>query len=157
MSRIGSYVDEGELARGGMGVVRTGFDTRLRRRAAVKILSEGSENNGDRVRRFVAEAQITGQLEHPNIVPVHQLGAHEGRPYLAMRKVEGHTLNELIRQKRSHLLDPEVVENMISILLRVCDAMAYAHSRGVLHLDIKPSNIMVGQFGQVYLLSLIHI
>ncbi|MCO4745428.1 MAG: protein kinase [Proteobacteria bacterium] len=153
MKRIGPYVDEGEIARGGMGVVKAGFDPRLRRRAAVKLLAEGKEEDAERVRRFVAEAQITGQLEHPNIVPVHQLGAHDGRPYLAMREVHGVTLGDIIREKRDVLLEPAVIEDSLRTILRVCDAMAYAHSRGVIHLDVKPGNIMVGRFGQVYLMD----
>ena len=97
MKRIGPYVDEGELARGGMGVIRTGFDPRLRRRAAVKLLAEGKEENAERVRRFVAEAQITGQLEHPNIVPVYALEpASDGTPAYAMKLVVGRTLEDLI-------------------------------------------------------------
>lgn len=153
MKRIGPYVDEGEIARGGMGIVVAGFDPRLRRRAAVKVLAKGKEENAERVRRFVAEAQITGQLEHPNIVPVHQLGAQDGRPYLAMRQVHGVTLGDIIRENRNRLLEPAVVEETLRTMLRVCDAVAYAHSRGVIHLDVKPANIMVGQFGQVYLMD----
>ncbi|TNE85498.1 MAG: cyclic nucleotide-binding domain-containing protein [Deltaproteobacteria bacterium] len=153
MKRIGPYVEEEEIARGGMGVIVSGFDPRLRRRSAVKLLAEGKEENAERVRRFVAEAQITGQLEHPNIVPVHQLGAHDGRPYLAMRQVHGVTLGDIIHENRRRLLEPSVVEDTLRTMLRVCDAVAYAHSKGVIHLDVKPANIMVGRFGQVYLMD----
>lgn len=153
MKRIGPYVVREEIARGGMGAIMSGVDSRLRRTTAVKILHDGKEADPERVRRFVAEAQITGQLEHPNIVPVHQLGAQDGRPFLAMRRVHGYTLADNIRENRSRLLEPSQVEDTLRTMLHVCDALAYAHSKGVIHLDIKPANIMVGSYGQVYLMD----
>ncbi len=101
---------------------------------------------------FVAEAQITGQLEHPNIVPVHELAIDaRGVPYFTMKLVEGCTFHEWLAERLPGTIDR--IEGGIEILLKVCDALAYAHHRGVVHRDLKPANIMVGDFGQVYLMD----
>jgi serine/threonine-protein kinase len=101
---------------------------------------------------FIAEAQMTGQLEHPNIVPVHELAVDErGAPYFTMKLVQGSSFDRWLREHRPGQV--ERIEGGIEILLKVCDALAYAHHRGVIHRDLKPANIMVGDFGQVYLMD----
>jgi serine/threonine-protein kinase len=103
---------------------------------------------------FVAEAQITGQLEHPNIVPVHELSIDErGVPYFTMKLVQGVPLSTWLRDASRPVGSTERLEQGLEILLKVCDAVAYAHHRGVIHRDIKPENIMVADFGQVYLMD----
>ncbi|MBK8691743.1 MAG: cyclic nucleotide-binding domain-containing protein [Deltaproteobacteria bacterium] len=148
------YTDLGLVARGGMGAVRRALDRPLGRHVAVKLLHDSISDRPDLVQRFVLEAQITGALEHPNIVPVHLLGeGADGLPCFSMKLVEGRTL-------RAEILDPAGLpwpsgrlDHLVQVLLKVCDAVAFAHSRGVVHCDIKPENIMVGEFGQVYLMD----
>ncbi|HED65129.1 MAG TPA: serine/threonine protein kinase, partial [Planctomycetes bacterium] len=143
----GKYQLLGEVARGGMGVVLRGHDTDLGRDVAVKVLHEGLASDENVLQRFVEEAQIGGQLQHPGIVPVYDLGLMEDeRPYFTMKLVKGKTLSALFaarvtpEEDRGHLLD---------VFLSVCQTVAYAHSRGVIHRDLKPSNVMVGAFGEV--------
>ncbi|MGE3854329.1 MAG: protein kinase, partial [Planctomycetota bacterium] len=146
-----------ELGRGGMGVVRAAEDTSLRRPLAIKLLQSPTVD-GDEVAQFIEEAQITAQLEHPNIVPVHELGRDaSGRPWLAMKRIEGVSLAERIeewrRRARSRPLAAEDIHSILSLFDKVCDALAFAHSRRVIHRDIKPANIMVGSFGEVLLVD----
>ena len=131
------------LGEGGMGVVRRGLDTRLGREVAIKVLTH---QNASAHARFVAEAKVTAALEHPNVVPVHDIGVdEEGRPFLVMKWVRGRSLSALTGH-----LDPH---DALDTFRKVCDAVAFAHARGVLHRDIKPENVMVGEFGEVTLLD----
>ena len=122
---------------------------------ARKVIHEELRDQRDVVEMFLREARITGQLDHPNVVPVHDLGvSDDGGLFFTMKLVTGRTLREWITElpadgpvERSELLD------LLDVVLRVCDALAFAHSRGVLHCDIKPANVMVGEFGQVYLMD----
>src|SRR6185295_1611089 len=101
---------------------------------------------------FIAEAQMTGQLEHPNIVPVHELALDANEvPYFTMKLVQGSPFSDWLAQRPPGTIDR--IEGGIEILLKVCDALAYAHHRGVIHRDLKPDNIMVGSFGQVYVMD----
>ena len=146
-----------ELGRGGLGVVQVALDSSLNREVAIKSILR--PDNRRAVEAFVEEAQITGQLEHPNIVPVHELGTDpQGRPYLAMKRVAGKTLREVIRESFDRRRkDPSCAgreeQQLIDVFLRVCDAIRYAHSRGVLHRDLKPDNVMVGEFGEVLVMD----
>jgi len=143
---------EQELARGGMGAVRQAFDGVLQRRMAAKTLHERTYEHLVLVHGFLREAQVTGQLDHPNIVPIYELGRDTtGELYFTMKLVEGHSLKAEIRRTGAH--DPEALRARLEIFVKVCDALAFAHSRGVLHLDIKSANVMVGGFGQVYLMD----
>lgn len=147
------FEDRGELGRGGMGSVRKVFDERLSRFIAMKVL-DPTVRDGRVVRRFREEAQIAGQLEHPNIVPVHDLGAdEEGNQYFTMKLVRGRTLKQLLDERPPPARTPGEQRHFLDVLLRVMDAVAFAHSRGVLHRDLKPENIMVGEYGQVYLMD----
>ncbi|PRQ08707.1 protein kinase domain-containing protein [Enhygromyxa salina] len=158
---------QGEIARGGMASIRIGVDRALRRRVAMKQLLEGHTDSLLAVRSLVREAQITGQLDHPNIVPVHELGVDEhGRLFFTMKLVEGRTLRELIdalrsthdRTDQSGLRIATAVAHddllrLLDVFFKVLDAVAFAHSRGVVHCDLKPDNVMVGDYGQVYVMD----
>ena len=148
------YDDRGFLGRGGMGEVRYVIDRRLMRSMALKMLAPGSSEHPESVLRFIEEAQITGQLDHPNIVPVHALGVEEdGTLYFTMKLVRGKTLAQILKELGSSRFDGTNLEQLIGILLKVCDAISFAHSRGVIHRDLKSSNVMVGSHGQVYVMD----
>ena len=134
------------VARGGMGVVYTAEDERLERRVALKVLDlPGAEN--DLANRLLREARVLARLEHPGIVPVHDVGTlADGRVFYAMKFVEGHRLDKHIESVAS-------TPDRLRIFLRICDAVAFAHARGVLHRDLKPANIMVGPFGEVLVMD----
>jgi len=141
----------GPIGRGGMGVVLKGRDTDLGRDLAVKVLLEQFQDNPAMVRRFIEEAQIGGQLQHPGVVPVYELGTlAEGRPYFAMKLIKGLTLAELLAGRGTPEDDRP---RLLGIFEAVCQTMAYAHSKGVIHRDLKPSNIMVGSFGEVQVMD----
>ncbi len=141
----------GELARGGMGAILKGRDSDLGRDLAVKVLLEKHRDNPDLIRRFVEEAQISGQLQHPGVVPVYELGTlTDQRPYFAMKLVKGRTLAVLLAERPGPAEDRP---RLLGIFEQVCLTMAYAHARGVIHRDLKPSNIMVGSFGEVQVMD----
>ena len=137
----------GEVARGGVGVVHRGRDNDLGRDVALKVLHDHHLKNPEFVQRFVEEAQIGGQLQHPGIVPVYELGLRsDKRPYFAMKLVKGETLAARLA-KRSEASEDR--RGLLAVFRDVCRTMAYAHARGVIHRDLKPSNIMIGNFGEV--------
>ncbi|WP_165069641.1 protein kinase domain-containing protein [Paludisphaera rhizosphaerae] len=141
----------GELARGGMGVVLMGRDVDLGREIALKVLLERRRDDPESIRRFIEEAQIGGQLQHPGIIPVHELGRlPDGRLYIAMKLVRGQTLAALLRTRRGPSDD---LARFLAVFEQVCQAIAYAHTRGVVHRDLKPSNVMVGSFGEVQVMD----
>ena len=143
---------QGEIARGGMGAVRLAFDANLQRRMAAKTMHAATYDHLMLVHAFLREAQVTGQLDHPNIVPIHELGRDaDGELYFTMKLVEGQSLKALIGGSMAH--DADRLFNLLEIFVKVCDALSFAHARGVLHLDIKSANVMVGEFGQVYLMD----
>ncbi len=146
-----------ELARGGVGKVLRVKDRQLQRHQVIKLLNLGTEASQKVVLNFIREAQITAQLEHPNIVPVHDLGIREnGEVYFTMKRVRGQTLKEILRQIRQGNadIDSEFTRvKLLEILKSVCQAVAFAHSRGVLHRDLKPSNVMIGSYGEVVVLD----
>jgi serine/threonine protein kinase len=149
------YTIEGEIARGGMGAVVRAVDCDIRREVAIKYMLD--DTDGGKKARFVEEAQITGQLEHPNIVPIHELGLDaEQRLFFAMKMVRGRSLGQILEELREH---PDTAKKtwslgrLLNVFVNVCHALAYAHSRGVIHRDLKPANIMVGDFGEVYVMD----
>ena len=140
---------EREIARGGIGAIGIAVDRALRRQVAMKTLHARTYKEPILVRGFIREAQITGQLNHPNIVPVHDFGVDEsGHLFFTMKLVEGMSLRKILAGGRQASADYgysyERLLNSVEILLKVCDALAFAHSRGVLHCDIKAENVMVG-------------
>jgi len=146
------YVVEERLAQGGMGAIFRARQRTFGRDVALKRVLPHLEGRPEVEERFLAEALVTGRLEHPNIVPVHDLGrASDGRLYMGMKLVRGETLADLLA--REPPTTPERLRRVLEVLQRVCDALAYAHSEGVLHRDLKPSNVMVGAFGEVQLMD----
>ncbi|HVW27020.1 MAG TPA: protein kinase [Polyangiaceae bacterium] len=143
-----------EIGRGGMGRIHPATDRNLIRHVALKRLDKELAKEPFYRDGFIAEAQITGQLEHPNIVPVHELAiAPNGVPYFTMKLVQGMSLDRWLKDPSRPLGSTERIEEGLEILVKVCDAVAYAHHRGVVHRDLKPDNIMVAGFGQVYLMD----
>ena len=145
------YELRGEIGRGGVGVVLRGFDVEFGRDVAMKILLERHRARPKIAERFVEEARIAGKLQHPGIVPVYDFGVlRDGRPFFTMRLVEGLTLAELLAARSSAESDRH---RFLGIFEQVCQAVAYAHTRGVVHLDLKPANVMVGSFGEVQVMD----
>jgi serine/threonine-protein kinase len=141
----------GEMARGGMGAILKGRDPDLGRDLAVKVLLESHRDKPELVRRFIEEAQIGGQLQHPGVIPIYELGAFaDRRPYFAMKLVKGRTLTEVLAERSDPAGDHP---RLLAIFLDVAQTTAYAHARGVIHRDLKPSNIMVGSFGEVQVMD----
>ena len=179
-----------EIAHGGMGAVLLARDKALEREVAVKVIRPQVADSEEHRVRFLDEAQITAQLEHPNIVPVHDLGKNsQGDLYVTMKLVKGRSLGQIIEdlknaehssckgaqrptkadrssalqsgesseasEKNSALESQATISlsELLNIFLKVCDGMAFAHSRGVIHRDLKPDNIMVGSFGEVLVMD----
>ncbi|MDP6114733.1 MAG: protein kinase [Planctomycetota bacterium] len=162
------YLKEKELAHGGMGAVLVCRDKSIRRPVAMKVMRPQIAGSDEHRTRFLSEAQVTGQLEHPNIVPIHELGRNgEGNLYFTMKLVKGRSLGEILKTQPSSAFQsgeaektsgPETqatvsLAELLAIFLKVCDAIAFAHSNGVIHRDLKPSNIMVGDFGEVLVMD----
>jgi serine/threonine protein kinase len=154
--KLPRYRVNAEIGRGGMGVVWRAYDLDLRRSLAMKVALEspaGDARQRERTVRFLEEAQLTGQLDHPCIVPVHELGVDsQGRLYFTMRLVRGRELGVIFGCARRGE-DGWNLTRVLGVLLRVCEALSYAHSKGVIHRDLKPSNVMVGRFGEVYVMD----
>jgi eukaryotic-like serine/threonine-protein kinase len=141
----------GEVNRGGMGVILGARDPIIGRRVAIKVLRPELEHDDRVLDEFSQEAQVTGQLDHPNIVPVYDFGSGDRSPFMVMKWVAGESLAQLLRSERVH--SPDQLKSFVQIVLRMCDALSFAHSRGVIHCDLKPENLMVGDHGQVYLMD----
>ncbi|QEG00042.1 Serine/threonine-protein kinase PknD [Stieleria maiorica] len=151
------YVELGELGRGGWGIVQRALDRQLQREVAVKRISNPGKIQPAQREQFLHEARITSGLQHPGVVPVHELVADEtGETYYVMKLLEGDTLRHHIRAAHAKRPDGrwvrhELIEAITPLLLRfidVCNAMAYAHRRGIIHRDLKPTNVMAGAFGE---------
>lgn len=147
------------LGRGSMGEVWLARDKGLNRRVAFKQMLAAHAGNADMTTRFFEEVQVTAQLDHPNVLPIYNLECTaDGAPAYSMKLVQGRTLSDLLRQSatdfETHGGDPrERLAHQLDIFLRICDGMAYAHSKGVLHRDLKPDNVMVGRFNEVYIMD----
>ncbi|HJT75692.1 MAG TPA: protein kinase, partial [Gemmataceae bacterium] len=143
-------------ARGGLGQVSVALDQELGREVALKEIQEKHADHPESRSRFLLEAEITGGLEHPGIVPVYALGTYgDGRPYYAMRFIRGDSLKEAVahfHQADGKPRDPGdralALRQLLGRFVDVCNALAYAHARGVLHRDLKPGNIMLGEYGE---------
>ncbi len=147
----GRYQVLGEIARGGLGIILQARDLDLGRDVAMKVMPEGDDRREADIPRFVEEAQIGGQLQHPGIVPVYEMGLLESqRPYFTMKLIQGRTLSALLADRKD-LADDR--RSFLRIFEQVCQTMAYAHSRGVVHRDLKAANVMVGAFGEVQVID----
>ena len=148
-----NYEIRSEIARGGMGSVSEADDFNTGRVVAIKQMLGDAQFSEESQHRFLQEARVMGHLEHPNIVPMHELGLNEhGVPYYTMKRIQGTNLQDVLEQIKAG--DEEVIatyplRTLLGIFLKVCDAMAFAHAKGVIHRDLKPENIMLGEFGEV--------
>jgi serine/threonine protein kinase len=151
----GKYRVHGLIATGGMGAVLEAEDQATRRRVAMKVLLD--VNTPEDVARFIEEAQVTAQLEHPNIVPIYELNVNElDKPFYVMKLVRGESLTQVLRSlrlERATALERYPLGELLAIFQKVCDAMAFAHSKGVVHRDLKPDNVMLGEFGEVVVMD----
>ncbi len=149
--RSGRYRFLREIAHGGIGAVYRTHDADLGRDVALKVLLDQHRGRPEATRRFVEEAQISGQLQHPGIVPLHEMGILAGDvPYFTMKLVKGRTLATLLADRK----DPgKESQRFFGIFEQIAQTLAYAHARGVIHRDLKPSNIMIGAFGEVHVID----
>ncbi len=145
--------EQGLVAKGGMGSVHLVVDRALGRRMAMKTMHAMLREDQRMLRLFLREARTTGLLDHPNIVPVYDVGEREGGLYFTMKLVSGRTLRDVVRSHPTGVTDPHVLFNLLDVVIKVCDALAFAHSRGVIHCDIKPANVMLGDYGEVYVMD----
>lgn len=151
------YEQKDELGKGGMGEVLLYADRRIGREVAVKMMRADRSSRADLLGRFVCEARVQGQLEHPAIVPVYDLGTMpDGTAYFAMRRIRGYTLEQILGGLRRG--DDDAIREfsrrrLLGAFASVCLAVDFAHARGVVHRDLKPGNIMLGHFGEVYILD----
>jgi serine/threonine protein kinase len=149
--RAGRFQLDQELARGGMGVIYSARDESLGRDVAVKVLHERYRSDAPMAQRFLDEARITAQLQHPGIPPVFEVGRlDDGRPYLAMKLIKGRTLEDLLKERSEPAGDHG---RFLAVFEQICQAVGYAHSKHVLHRDLKPANVMVGAFGEVQVMD----
>jgi tetratricopeptide (TPR) repeat protein len=140
-----------EIARGGMGAVHRARDRNLNRELALKVLLERFVCHAPVIARFVEEALIGGQLQHPGLVPVHELGTlPDGRPFIALKLIKGRTLSAILAERRSPAEDLPL---RLDEFKQVCRAVGYAHEHRVIHRDLKPSNVMVGKHGEVQVMD----
>jgi eukaryotic-like serine/threonine-protein kinase len=153
-TNIGRYTGLEPFAHGGLGEVFTANDTELHRVVAVKRLQDRHAGHAGNQRRFLLEAEITARLEHPGVVPVHGMFRDDcGRPCYAMRFIAGQTLADALRDYHAGLPDPVAFRRLLQCFIHVCQTVAYGHSRGVIHRDLKPQNIMLGKFGETLVLD----
>jgi len=155
--RSRKYQIDGPIAEGGMGTVLAARDLHVGRTVAMKVMRPEVQGSEELRRRFLREAEVLGQLEHPNIVPMHDLGLNaENQPFYTMKFVNGVTLAEAIEELKTGAA-VSVARYPLSLLLtlfqKVCDAIAFAHSKGIVHRDLKPENIMIGEFGEVLVMD----
>lgn len=146
-----SFAVREHLATGGMGIIVSADDEQFQRGVALKILSSRLSGEARNEDRFVREAALTAGLQHPGIVPVYSAGkASDGRPFFSMRRIEGETLEDAIR-KRSRA--GENLPQFLRGFLKICHTISYCHDHGVVHCDLKPSNIMLGKYGEVIVMD----
>jgi len=151
------YIVGEKIGQGGMGAVLGTVDQDIRRKVAMKIMLPKGRGDPVKIKRFLEEAQVTGQLEHPNIVPVHEIGIDEqARIYFTMKLVGGEDL-ESVLEKCARGDDAYLAKfglgALLQLFMKACDGISYAHSKGVLHRDLKPENIMIGGFGEVLVMD----
>ena len=151
------YVDFAPLGQGGAAVLQTCRDKHLGRTVVMKLLHKQLAKNEHMRARFLREARVTAQLQHPNTVPVYEIGFNlEGQLFFTMKNVEGETLREILEKQvvgDTQSIETYNLDRMLGILIQICNALAYAHAHGVVHRDVKPENVIIGTFGEVMLLD----
>ncbi len=151
------FDDRKLLGLGGMGAVYSGVEPGLNRGVAIKVLRPQYRHRSDRIEAFIREARLTARIDHPNIVPVHRIGVfNDGGVYFTMRRIAGDTLNNIIagvRDNSGEYRRNYTLRRLTEIFLSACNGVAFAHSRGVMHGDLKPGNIMVGKYGEVLVMD----
>ena len=138
--------------KGGMGQILIAYDQFLKRRVALKELHQEVVGDLSIVQRFIGEAEVTAQLEHPGIVPVHTLGLNAGNPYYTMKLIKGHTLQDAIKDYHRNPSKAGLI-GLVRRLIAVCKTMSFAHDNGVIHRDLKPANIMLGEHGETLVMD----
>ncbi len=145
------------IAQGGMGAILSAEDRNIKRTVAMKVIRSDQSTTPESLERFIREAEVIGQLEHPNIVPIHELGVDdEGQVFYTMKLVKGVTFKSVLeRIKKGDLatLAKYPLSQLLTVFQKVCDAMAFAHCKGIIHRDLKPENIMLGEFGEVLVMD----
>ena len=144
-NRFGNYEIIEEIARGGMGIVYRAKQIGVEREVALKVILGGSRANSIEIRRFLREAKASSMLQHPNIVPLYNIGEEGGYHYFTMKYIPGSTFEDYIRNQEISLNDK------LKIFIKICKALDYAHKQKILHRDIKPSNILMDKEGNPYL------
>jgi serine/threonine protein kinase len=145
------YRIEGEIARGSTAAILRARDLDLGREVVIKVLLEPHTSDSEVVGRFVAEAQIAAQLQHPGIAPIHDVGRFAGsQPYFVMKLVKGRTLADILAERADPLQERP---RLLAVFEMVCQTMAYAHAKGVIHRNLNPANVMVGAFGEVQVMD----
>ncbi|QDV88150.1 Serine/threonine-protein kinase PknD [Stieleria magnilauensis] len=145
------YVIDRQIGKGGMGLVYHAYDSIFDREVAIKVLLKNYQGRDEARQRFFQEARTTARLQHPGIVSVYDMGiSDDGQPFFAMKLVEGRTLSELMKTENKTQLQHS---RLLDVFARVCQTIAYAHAHQTVHLDIKPSNVMVGAYGEVHVMD----
>jgi len=151
------YSDFTPMSKGGSGVLESCRDNNLGRTVVMKVLHPQLAKHEHIRARFLREARITAQLQHPNTVPVYEIGrTTDGSLYFTMKKIQGETLRDILEAQSvgdSAAVDTYNLDRMLGIIIQVCNALAYAHAHGVVHRDVKPENILIGSFGEVILID----
>lgn len=154
---IQDYENIRTIGIGGVGAVLSAYEPGLNREIAIKLLRPQFRDNAKHIETFIREARATAQIDHPNIVPVHRIGVFkDAGVYFTMKKVDGETLRGILKKLRDGQADSRRkyrLNRLLEIYVSVCNAVAFAHSHGILHCDLKPSNIMIGNYGEVLVMD----
>ncbi|MCM8538021.1 MAG: protein kinase [Lentisphaeraceae bacterium] len=154
-SQDAKYSDKEFIAEGGMKIISRVKDSASLRSVAIAELRK-QDLKPDKILNFYNEARVTALLEHPNIVPIYEIGHHDGTPYFTMKEIQGETLGSILKKLKDgneEYIAKYPLSSLLNILLKVCDAISYSHSRKIVHLDLKPDNIHVGEFGEVLVID----